>query len=199
YTRRPESLFRVMRKLGLFPPSRKKNTYKPKPYEQMTYPGQRVQVDVKVVPRKCIADPQLRLFQYTAIDEFTRLRFLAAYPEQSTYSSADFLKKLVKWYARRGIQVECIQTDNGFEFTNRFSNSKRDLPTLFEVTAAKLAIRHKLIRPYTPHHNGKVERSHREDQKRFYSCHNFYSLDDFAKQLTVHNRRSNDFPMRPLG
>ena len=202
YTRRPESLFRVMRKLGLFPPSRKKNTYKPKPYEQMTYPGQRLQVDVvdvKVVPRKCIADPQLRLFQYTAIDEFTRLRFLAAYPEQSTYSSADFLKKLVKWYARRGIQVECVQTDNGFEFTNRFSNSKRDLPTLFEVTAAKLAIRHKLIRPYTPRHNGKVERSHREDQKRFYSCHNFYSLDDFAKQLTVHNRRSNDFPMRPLG
>ena len=202
YTRRPESLFRVMRKLGLFPPSRKKNTYKPKPYEQMTYPGQRLHVgvvDVKVVPRKCIADPQLRLFQYTAIDEFARLRFLAAYPEQSTYSSADFLKKLVKWYARRGIQVECVQTDNGFEFTNRFSNSKRDLPTLFEVTAAKLAIRHKLIRPYTPHHNGKVERSHREDQKRFYSCHNFYSLDDFAKQLTVHNRRSNDFPMRPLG
>ena len=191
-----------MRKLGLFPPSRKKNTYKPKPYEQMTYPGQRLQVDVvdvKVVPRKCIADPQLRLFQYTAIDEFTRLRFLAAYPEQSTYSSADFLKKLVKWYARRGIQVECVQTDNGFEFTNRFSNSKRDLPTLFEVTAAKLAIRHKLIRPYTPRHNGKVERSHREDQKRFYSYHNFYSLDDFAKQLTVHNRRSNDFPMRPLG
>lgn len=58
----------------------------------MTYPGQRVQVDVKVVPRRCIADPELRLFQYTAIDEFTRLRFLAAYPEQSTYSSADFLK-----------------------------------------------------------------------------------------------------------
>ena len=42
----------------------------------MTYPGQRVQVDVKVVPRACIADPELRLFQYTAIDEFTRLRFL---------------------------------------------------------------------------------------------------------------------------
>ena len=72
YTRCPESLFRVMRKMGLFPAEKPKNTYKPKPYEQMTYPGQRVQVDVKVVPRKCIADPELRLFQYTAIDEFTR-------------------------------------------------------------------------------------------------------------------------------
>ncbi len=198
YTRRPESLFRVMRKLGLFPQAEKKPVYKPKPYEQMTYPGQRVPVDVKVVPRRCIADQELRLFQYTAIDEFTRLRFLGAYPEQSTYSSADFLKKLVKWYARRKIRVECVQIDNGFKFTNRFSNSKRDLPALFEQTAALPGTRHKLIRPYTSRHNGKVERSHREDQKRFYSCHNFYSLDDFAKQLAVHNRRSINFPMRPL-
>ena len=198
YSRRPESLFRVMRKLEMFPQETPKNHYTPKPYEQMTYPGQRVQVDVKVVPRRCIADPELRLFQYTAIDEFTRLRFLSAYPEQSTYSSADFLNKLVRWYARKGIQVECIQTDNGFEFTNRFSNSKRDMTTLFEATAQQFGIRHKLIRPYTPRHNGKVERSHREDQKRFYSCHSFYSLKDFETQLAVHNRRSNNFPMRPL-
>ena len=199
YARRPESLFRVMRKLGLFPQAEKKPAYKPKPYEQMTYPGQRVQVDVKVVPRKCIADPELRLFQYTAIDEFTRLRLLAAYPEQSTYSSADFLKRLFKWYARRGIRMECVQTDNGPEFTNRFLTGRQDCPSLFEKTASDLGVRHKLIRPYTPRHNGKVERSHREDQKRFYSCHSFYSLDDFAKLLTVHNRRSNNFPMRPLG
>ena len=199
YTRRPESLFRVMRKLGLFPQAEKKPAYKPKPYEQMTYPGQRVQVDVKVVPRKCIADPELRLFQYTAIDEFTRLRFLAAYPEQSTFSSANFLRKLVRWYARRGIRVECVQTDNGPEFTNRFLTGRQDCPSLFEKTASDLGVRHKLIRPYTPRHNGKVERSHREDQKRFYSCHSFYSLDDLAKQLAIHNRRSNNFPMRPLG
>ena len=198
YTRRPESLFRVMRKLGMFPPAKSKTTYKPKPYEQMTYPGQRVQIDVKVVPRRCITDPELRLFQYTAIDEFTRLRFLAAYTEQSTYSSADFLRKAVTWYARKGIRIECVQTDNGFEFTNRFSNGKRNAPTLFEVTAQSLGIRHKLIRPYTPRHNGKVERSHREDHKRFYSCHAFYSFADFESQLVVHNRRSNSFPMRPL-
>ena len=199
YSRSIPGLYRFLRKQDLMaikPPNPK---YVPKPYEQMTYPGQRVQVDVKVVPRKCIADPELRLFQYTAIDEFSRLRFLAAYPEQNTFSSADFLKKLFKWYARRGIRVECIQTDNGFEFTNRFSNSRRDIPTLFETTAMQLGIRHKLIRPYTPRHNGKVERSHREDQKRFYSSHCFYSLDDFAKQLAVHNHRSNNFPMRPLG
>ena len=68
-----------MRKLGMFPQERKKTAYTPKPYQQMTRPGERVQVDVKAVPRRCITDPELRLFQYTAIDEFSRLRFLAAY------------------------------------------------------------------------------------------------------------------------
>ena len=198
YSRRPESLFRVMRKLGLSSQPKRKKPYNPKPYEQMQYPGQRVQIDVKVVPLRCLANPDERLFQYTAIDEFSRLRFLAAYPEQSTFSSSDFLQKTVAWFARRGVKIECVQTDNGFEFTNRFSNSKRDLTTLFENTAVKMGIRHKLIRPYTPRHNGKVERSHREDQRRFYDSHRFFSLDDFSTQLAEHNSRSNNRPMRPL-
>ena len=84
------------------------------------------------------------------------------------------IRDRVKWYKRQGITVECVQTDNGFEFTNRFSNSKRDLPTRFELTAQRLGIRHKLIRPYTPRHNGKVERSHREDQRCFYASQDVY-------------------------
>ena len=198
YTRRPESLFRLMRRLGMFPQPKPKKKYEPKPYEQMQYPGQRVQIDVKVVPKACIADSELRLFQYTAIDEFSRLRFLAAYDEQSTFSSADFLRKATAFYKRRGITVECIQTDNGFEFTNRFSNSKRDIQTLFEETAQNLGIQHKRIRPYTPRHNGKVERSHREDQKLFYDTRSFFSLADFGAQLAGHQRRTNNRPMRPL-
>ena len=191
-------MFRLMRRLGLIPAKPAKKKYIPKPYEQMQYPGQRVQIDVKVVPRSCIADPELKLYQYTAIDEYSRLRFLAAYDEKSTYSSADFLEKMTVWFKRKGICVECIQTDNGFEFTNRFSSSKRDLQTFFEATAVRLRIRHKLIRPYTPRHNGKVERSHREDNKRFYATHAFYSLEDFMSQLKGYQKRSNNFPMRPL-
>ena len=178
YTRCVESLWRVLRREGLAEQEKPKKKYKPKPYEQMQYPGQRVQIDVKVVPRSCIADPLLKLYQYTAIDEYSRYRILGAYAEQSTYSSADFLRRVVTAFQRKGVKVECVQTDNGFEFTNRFSNSKRDIPTLFEDTAKELGIRHKLIRPYTPRHNGKVERSHREDQKRFYACHRFWSLAD---------------------
>ncbi len=188
-----------MCKLGMLPQRKKNTAYIPKPYQQMPRPGGRIQVDVKVVPRRCIADPELRLFQYTAIDEFSRLRFLAAYPEQSACSSADFLRQFVKWYARRGIRVECVQTDNGFELTCRFSNSKRDIPALFGKAAAELGIRRKLVRPYTLlRHNGKVERSHRKDQKRFYSVCFFFSLADFKKQLSVHNRRTYNLPVRPL-
>ena len=66
------------------PQEKKKKAHTPKTYQQMTYPGQRVRVDVKAVPCRCITDPELRLFQYTAIDEFSKLRFLAAYLEQST-------------------------------------------------------------------------------------------------------------------
>ncbi len=196
YTRTVESLWRVMRREGWTAQVEKKKPYKPKPYEQMQYPGQRVQIDVKVVPRRCIADPQLKLYQYTAIDEYSRYRVLGAYEEQSAFSSADFLSKVVTHFARKGIAVKCVQTDNGFEFTNRFSGSQRDLETLFEATARQLGIR--LIRPYTPRHNGKVERSHREDQKRFYDTHRFYSLADFGGQLAAHQSRSNSRPMRPL-
>ena len=106
----------------------------------MTYPGQRVQVDVKVVPRSCIADPRSCVCFSTPL--LMSSRVCASWPpipKQSTYSSADFLKKLIATgMPADGIRVECVQTDNGFEFTNRFSNSKRELPTLFEATAAKL-------------------------------------------------------------
>ena len=199
YTRHVYSLYRVLHRLDMLPAAKEKRKYVPKPYQQMTHPGERIQIDVKIVPPRCIADPGLKLFQYTAIDEFTRLRCLGAYQEHSSYSSADFLKKAVAWYARRGIKVECVQTDNGSEFTNRFSVKDRSRKTLFEVAAADLGIRHKLIRPYTPRHNGKVERSHREDQKRFYDSHRFYSLADFGGQLAGHQSRSNSIPMRPLG
>ncbi len=164
----------------------------------MERPGERVQIDVKVAPRSCIAAPGLKLYQYTAIDEYSRYRVLGAYEEQSTYSSADFLRKVIAAFKRKGIKVECVQTDNGFEFTNRFCQQSEELPTLFEAEAARLGIRHKLIRPYTPRHNGKVERSHREDQRRFYATHRFWSLDDFGRQLAVCQSRSNDRPMRPL-
>ena len=43
-----------------------------------------------------------------------------------------------------------------------------------------------------------AERSRREDQKGFYSCHSFGPPDDFADQHAIHSSRANNFPMRPL-
>ena len=79
--------------------------------------------------------------------------------------------------------IERVQTDNSFAFTNRLSNSKKKPLTLFEKTLILLDIRHKLIKPYTPKHNGRAERSHRKDNEEFYATHTFFSFDDFKKQL----------------
>lgn len=200
YRRSLGGLYRVLHKLRLQPKAVRK-VYKPKPYEQMTFPGERVQIDVKVVPKASRAGEATgeRLFQYTAIDEYSRLRFLRAYKEQSTDSSRDFLLSLVRNWIRKGIEIHCVQTDNGFEFTNRLNPFHTDRLSAFEQTAQTLGIRMKHIRPYTPRHNGKVERSHREDQKRFYDRHSFFSYDDFARQLAAWQTRSNHLPMRPLG
>lgn len=196
YARSITGLYRVLRKQGQMavkPPNPK---YIPKPYEKMLYPGQRVQIDVKFVPEACIVGDAKgkKFYQYTAIDEYSRFRYVEAFEEHSTYSSAIFLEHMLKAFKFR---VHCVQTDNGMEFTKRLSVGKQTL-TIFERGLMKHNIQHKLIRPFTPRHNGKVERSHRKDNEYFYATHKFYSFDDFAKQLKVHNYNYNKFPMRPL-
>lgn len=202
YQRHYVSLFRLMLRLGMFIRKESiKKRYLPKPYEQMHQPGERVQIDVKRVPGECmVGDNRRRFYQYTAIDEYSRLRYLGAFEEANTFSSAQFLVDAVAWFARRGIKISCVQTDNGAEFTKRLLRTRNEVNlTLFEQRLQSLGIRHKFIKPYTPRHNGKVERSHREDQKRLYSSARFFSFDDFASQLRRHNLRSNNIPMRPLG
>ena len=198
YTRAIASLYRVMVRLGYFVDKRKKERPKPKPMEQMTFAGERVQIDVKVVPKKCINSREFeQWYQYTAIDEYSRIRYIEAFREHNTYASTVFLVHLKENLKKRyGIEIQCIQTDNGFEFTNRYTKGNRE--SMFEKALRKLSIRHKLIRPFTPRHNGKVERSHREDQKRFYKGRSFYSFEDYAEQLKGHLRKSNNRPMRPL-
>lgn len=196
YSRSITGLYRILRKQGQMAVKPKNPKYIPKPYEQMLFPGQRVQIDVKFVPAACVvgsAEGQ-KFYQYTAIDEYSRYRYIEAFDEHSTYSSTVFLEHMLKAFK---FPVHCVQTDNGLEFTNRLASSHHK-PTMFEKALAKHNITHKLIRPFTPRHNGKVERSHRKDNEYFYATHAFYSFDDFAKQLKVHNYKYNRFPMRPL-
>lgn len=196
YTRSITGLYRMLRKLGEYRKALPNPKYIPKPYEKMYYPGQRVQVDVKFVPSACVVGEAegKKFYQYTAIDEYSRFRYIEAFKEHSSYSSAIFLEHMLNAFP---FPVHCVQTDNGLEFTKRLI--KENSLTLFEQKLKEKGIRHKLIKPYTPRHNGKVERSHRKDNEYFYANHKFYSFEDFKKQLAVHSRKYNNFPMRPLG
>ena len=197
YSRSITGLYRVLRKTNEMSVKVKNPKYIPKPYEQMTYPGERVQIDVKFVPAACLVGDACgkKFYQYTAIDEYSRYRFVEAFEEHSTFTSALFLSHVIKAFK---FPIKCVQTDNGLEFTKRLMSNKPSL-TLFEELLARKGIQHKLIRPFTPRHNGKVERSHRKDNEYLYATHKFFSFDDFAKQLKVHNYKYNKFPMRPLG
>jgi len=200
YKRSISGLFKVMQRIGIYKktPSKKKK-YVPKPYEQMTFPGERVQIDVKYVPTNCLCkelqEKEEKYYQYTAIDEFTRQRVLWASKEHSTYASTQFLEIMMKKFK---YPIYCVQTDNGTEFTNRLNTNMTDKKTMFELKLEALGIEHKLIKPKTPRHNGKVERSHRKDQERFYHNRVFVSFEDFKEKLRHWMREYNNFPMRPL-
>ena len=159
YSRSITGLYRFLRKQRIMAVKPANPKYIAKPYEQMTYPGQRVQIDVKFVPSVCLVNEAKgqKFYQYTAIDEYSRWRFVEAFEEHSTYSSALFVEHLVKAFP---CPIECIQTDNGTEFTNRFT-THRDKPTLFQVRLEQHGIRHKVIRPYTPRWSAATGRTMR--------------------------------------
>lgn len=194
YTRNYYSMVRVMRK-WVEPEIKKRNTRKLKPYKRAEYPGQKVQVDVKFVPIECVSNRKA-YYQYTAIDECSRWTFRRMYDEHSTYSSADFLKRLITEFP---VPIREIQTDNGTEFTNALLTKDPNKLSLFEEILSKADIIYHRIRVATPRHNGKVERQHREDQKRFYNKLKMYGLSDGLEQLKRYNKKSNDIPKICLG
>ena len=168
------------------PVSKKK--HKPKPYQRAEYPGQKVQVDVKFVPSECVTDGK-KYYQYTAEDECSRWTFRELYDEHSTYSSKDFLEKLIR---QAPLPIRLVQTDNGTEFTNTLLVTKSKHKTLFEQALLDMGIEYQRIRIATPRHNGKVERQHRTDAERFYSRLRMFSLTDGRNQLARYQKASND-------
>ena len=196
YSRHPGSLYRVFVRLGYRKKaeSTKKKSKHLGHYDTPTELGIKWQMDVKYVPIVCyVGTDGEKFYQYTMIDEASRERFIYAYKEQSGYSTVDFVKRAIAYF---GYAPQTIQTDNGTEFTHT-SKTKRVHP--FDLLCKELHIHHKLIRPRTPWHNGKVERSHRNDQERFYNHLKFYSFQDLQLQMKRYLRRSNQIPMSVLG
>lgn len=189
YSRHYASLYRILKKLGFYQvPIAHQKPYVPKPYHTPENVGEKWQMDVKFIPKSCFSGSTTelqRFYQFTVIDEASRERFIYPYQENSSFSSTDFLRRAIAYF---GYKPKTIQTDNGFEFAH-FKETKMIHP--FQKLCELLQIEHKLIRPRTPRHNGKVERSHRNDNERFYRYLKFYSYDDLLTQMKRYLFRSN--------
>ena len=198
YSRSLSGMIYAAKRLELVEKARKKAGKRiSRRYPELLTPGEKVQIDVKEVPFCCLRGDLLRynkhLYQWTAIDECTRLRFVYGFEEHTPENSVKFLKMLVKVFP---FKIQTIQTDNGTEFTYKYISETEECP--FDTELRKLNIEHKLIPPRTPWHNGKVERSHRNDQRYFYDWETFRSVEDLNKKLAEHLKWSNNKPMRTM-
>ena len=193
YGRSVSGLYRAMKRLGMGRKRQRKRRHVPQLYETPNSAGERVQVDVKYVPWECHVEGLEQLYQFTAVDECTRLRYRWITNEKSSCNAAKFLMMMQNYYP---FEIRCVQTDNGTEFTNALLS---DNPSVFERYCKKARIQHKRIRVATPRHNGKVERVHRIDQERFYDSRVFYSVEDANEQLRRYHYKDNRFPLIVLG
>lgn len=114
-------------------------------------PGHQLQIDVKFLEP---LPERRRYYQYTAIDDCTRIRILKIYERNTQQTAIAFVDDVL---AKLPFKVECIQTDNGSEFGPQFHWHLLDK-----------GIQHRYIRPRRPYLNGKTERSHRIDEEEFY-------------------------------
>ena len=166
-------------------------------YPELLVPGEKVQIDVKEVPYNCLKGAAKRdgkhLYQWTAIDECTRIRFIYGFEEHTPENSVKFFKMLQRIFP---FKIQVIQTDNGTEFTYKYISETESCP--FDTALKEAEVQHKLIPPRTPWHNGKVERSHRNDQRYFYNWEKFSSVSELNEKLKKHLHWSNRKPMRTL-
>jgi transposase InsO family protein len=155
-------------------------------------PGELLEMDVKYVPG---AIAGLRYYQYTVIDTASRWRHLEIFDEQSTHHS---IKMMEIVSAKFPYPIKAIKTDNHSTFTNYYAGTgKRSDLTVKTIHALDLwcamhNIIHYLIDPGKPAQNGTVERSHREDQQKFYERTKFRSVADLKKKIRLWNDYYNN-------
>ncbi|MDR2828809.1 MAG: DDE-type integrase/transposase/recombinase [Acholeplasmatales bacterium] len=196
YNRHPNSLYRVLKKNnygGIIKKKTKKHI--PKIYNTPLMFGEKMQLDVKYVPAVCCTNKE-KYYQYTILDEATRERFIYPYTKRNAYNSVDFLKRAIKYFK---YVPKVIQTDNGSEFCNINENDIKEKNHIFDVFLKTNEIIHKRIKIKTPSHNGKVERSHGNDNKRFYKNEKFNSIEDLIIKMSIYLIRSNNIPNSSLG
>jgi len=149
------SVYRTLKRNGIGPLPRKvgRRTLHTRRYAKQV-PGHHVQVDVKFLALKTQDGRRIRRYQYTAIDDATRVRALKIYCRHNQKSSIDFIDYVVEKFPFR---IHTVRTDRGHEWQAQFHWHVEDN-----------GIQHVYIKPRSPQLNGKVERSHRSDQEEFY-------------------------------
>ena len=147
-----------------------------KRYEKQV-PGHHIQVDVKFLNFFNEENKKIKRYQYTAIDDATRIRVLKVYERHNQANAIDFIDHVVE---KLPFRIKMVRTDNGHEFQARFHWHLMDL-----------GIDHVYIKPRTPRLNGKVERSHRTNEEEFYQLLEYTGDVDLNKKLEEWERFYN--------
>lgn len=130
----------------------------PRSYE-WPRPGDMLHIDTKKLAR--IGRPGHRIhgdrstrfygigweYVHVAIDDHTRVAYAEVLRDEKAHTAIAFLRRAREWYARRGIEIQRVLSDNGACYKKRFTDA-----------CAQLGIWHLKTRPYTPRTNGKAER-----------------------------------------
>jgi transposase InsO family protein len=87
-------------------------------------------------------------FVHIAIDDHSRLAYAEVLPDEKTQTAIGFLRRARAFYARYGIRIERLLTDNGPAYVS----------AVHALACRALGIRHLRTRPYRPQTNGKAER-----------------------------------------
>lgn len=164
------SVYRILKRNGVsrLPRGTRMRKVHTKRYNKQV-PGHHIQMDVKFLTFKGKRGEKVRRFQYTAIDDATRVRALKVYEKHTQANAIDFVNHIIE---KVPFRIREIRTDNGHEFQAKFHWHVEDL-----------GIRHAYIRKGTPQLNGKVERSHRSDQQEFYQLLSYKGDVDLVAKL----------------
>jgi len=149
----------VLRRLGLNHLARLEARPPVIRYERQ-HPGELLHLDIKSLGR--IARPSHRVtgnrrdsvegigweHLHVAVDDASRLAYTEVLPSLGRVDATAFLTRALSWFARLGVHVERVMTDNGSAYRSK----------LFAQALAQAGIRHVRTRPYTPRTNGKAER-----------------------------------------
>lgn len=164
-------VYRALKRHGYnrLPRNAKRRTVQTVRYEKQV-PGHHIQVDVKFLIFPQSNGTKIKRFQYTAIDDATRIRALKVYERHNQQNAIDFIDYVINKFPFR---IQTVRTDNGHEFQSKFHWHVEDQ-----------GIRHVYIKPGTPRLNVKVERSHRTDKKEeFYQLLSYNGDVDLKEKL----------------